>query len=303
MDTLYNEIDKIVNDIRALKSFIIFEGSKFINKLITSSADKDFINFLKLKLKPSETIEFPDKRSVFEKIFKKRPEIKSLDVNYVTTDIFNRITSAMEEWNSSNKKTISDEKFKIIRMFVEKLSAIELNVSALYEESQNCDQLKQQKKSWELGTNRANSEINPKNNQTINSESPQSKDDDLGEKNKETPPQKKSRKPKSLPPAPSLEEIEKIQEEKANNLLNEIISTFNYSTRLNSKGEEGQKVKTYFQTKINENKDNLIHLLKKIISDGDDKGFKNKITKHIEEYDKNGDSYHIRDVLTLLFPK
>ena len=50
------------------------------------------------------------------------------------------------------------------------------------------------------------------------------------------------------------------QEEKANNLLDEIISTFNYSTRLNSKGEEGQKVKTYFQTKINENKDNLIHL-------------------------------------------
>ena len=73
MDTLYNKIDKIVNEIRDVKDFIIFEGSKFINKIIKSSSDKDFINFLKLKLNPIAAIQdTTDKRSVFEKIFKKR---------------------------------------------------------------------------------------------------------------------------------------------------------------------------------------------------------------------------------------
>jgi hypothetical protein len=274
MDTLYNEIDKIVNDIRALKSFIIFEGSKFINKLISSSSDKDFIDFLKLKLKPSETIELPDKRSVFEKMFKKRPEIKSLDVNYVTPDLFNKITSAMEEWNSSNKKTISDEKFKIIRMFVEKLSAIELNVSALYEESQNCDDLKQQKKSWESGKNRVDLEINPKNNQSINSESPESKDQDLGDK--EIQPKRKPKKQKPLPSAPSVEEVEKIREEKATKLLEEITEIFNSSTKVSD------ALKKYFQDKINENKDKLMELLKEITYEKDEKDFKNTITNHIK---------------------
>jgi hypothetical protein len=289
MDTLYNEIDKIVNDIRALKSFIIFEGSKFINKIITSSSDKDFIEFLKLKLKPSEAIGFPDKRSVFEKIFKKRPEIKSLDVNYVTPDIFNRITSAMEEWNSSNKKTISDEKFKIIRMFVEKLSAIELNVSALYEESQNCDDLKQQKKSLESGNNRVNIEVNPKNNQEINSESPESKDGEI-------PPKRKPKKQKSVPLAPSVEEVEKIREEKATKLLEEITEIFNSSTKVT------EALKKYFQDKINENKDKLMDLLKEIIYEKNEKEFKNTIAGHIKYYDNDplNNDYHIRDVLELL---
>ena len=294
MDTLYNEIDKIVNDIRALKSFIIFEGSKFINKIITSSSDKDFINFLKLKLKPSEKIEFPDKRSVFEKIFKKRPEIKSLNVNYVTPDLFNKITSAMEEWNSSNKKTISDEKFKIIRMFVEKLSAIELNVSSLYEESQNCDDLKQQKKSWESGKNRVNIEVNPKNNQEINSGSPEYKDADLGEEDKEIPPKRKPKKQKSIPLAPTPEEIEKIQEEQATKLLEEIKVIFNSSTKVT------EPLKKYFQDKIDENKDKLMDLLKKINYDGNDKRTKDVISDHIKDYDESFNNYHIRDILELL---
>ncbi len=294
MDTLYNEIDKIVNDIRALKSFIIFEGSKFINKIITSSSDKDFIDFLKLKLKPSETIEFPDKRSVFEKIFKKRPEIKSLNVNYVTPDLFNKITSAMEEWNSSNKKTISDEKFKIIRMFVEKLSAIELNVSSLYEESQNCDDLKQQKKSWESGKNRVNIEVNPKNNQEINSGSPEYKDADLGEEDKEILPKRKPKKQKSIPLAPTPEEIIKTQEEQATKLLEEIKVIFNSSTKVT------EPLKTYFQDKIDENKDKLMDLLKKINYDGRDKITKDIISDHIKDYDKSSNNYHIRDILELL---
>ena len=294
MDTLYNEIDKIVNDIRALKSFIIFEGSKFINKIITSSSDKDFIDFLKLKLKPSETIEFPDKRSVFEKIFKKRPEIKSLNVNYVTPDLFNKITSAMEEWNSSNKKTISDEKFKIIRMFVEKLSAIELNVSSLYEESQNCDDLKQQKKSLESGKNRVDLEINPKNNQSINSESPESKDQDLGDK--EIPPKRKPKKQKSIPLAPTPEEITKTQEEQATKLLEEIKVIFNSSTKVT------ETLKTFFQDRINKNKDKLMDLLKEINYDGNDKRTKDIISDHIKDYDNDplNNDYHIRDILQLL---
>jgi len=296
MDTLYNEIDKIVNDIRALKSFIIFEGSKFINKIITSSSDKDFIDFLKLKLKPSETIEFPDKRSVFEKIFKKRPEIKSLDVNYVTPDLFNKITSAMEEWNSSNKKTISDEKFKIIRIFVEKLSAIELNVSSLYEESQNCDDLKQQKKSWESGKNRVNVEVNPKNNQEINSGSPEYKDADLGEEDKEILPKRKPKKQKSIPLAPTPAEIEKTQEEQATKLLEEIKVIFNSSTKVT------ETLKTFFQDRINKNKDKLMDLLKEINYDGKDKKTKDIISNHIKDYDKDplNNDYHIRDILELL---
>lgn len=293
MDTLYNEIDKIVNDIRALKSFIIFEGSKFINKIINSSSDKDFIDFLKLKLKPSEKIEFPDKRSVFEKLFKKRPEIKSLDVNYVTPDIFNRITSAMEEWNSSNKKTISDEKFKIIRMFVEKLSTIELNVSALYEESQNCDDLKQQKKSVEFRTNRPNSEINPSYEKEPNPKSPESPESE-DEKNKENPPRKKSRKVKPLTPLPSLEEIGKIQEEKATELLSKIIATFNSSTKLK------EATKTYFQDKINENKDNLMLLLKAKIFESKDKIIIEYIAKHIEDFDKSENPVYIEAILKSL---
>jgi hypothetical protein len=291
MDTLYNEIDKIVNDIRALKSFIIFEGSKFINKIITSSSDKDFIEFLKLKLKPSETIEFPDKRSVFEKIFKKRPEIKSLNVNYVTPDLFNKITSAMEEWNSSNKKTISDEKFKIIRMFVEKLSTIELNVSALYEESQNCDDLKQQKKSWEFGKNRPNYEKEPN---PESPESPESEDEKLGEKNKENPPKKKSRKVKPLTPLPSLEETEKILEEKATELLSKIITIFNSSTKL------PEPTKKYFQDKINENKDNLMLLLKTKIFQSKDKNIIEYIAKHIEDFDKLESKVYIEAILKSL---
>ena len=288
MDTLYNEIDKIVNDIRALKSFIIFEGSKFINKIINSSSDKDFIDFLKLKLKPSEKIEFPDKRSVFEKLFKKRPEIKSLDVNYVTPDIFNRITSAMEEWNSSNKKTISDEKFKIIRMFVKKLGTIELNLTALYEESQNCDDLKQQKKSVEFRTNRPNYEKEP------NPESPESEDEKLKEKNKENPPSKKSRKVKPLTPLPSLEETEKILEEKATELLSKIIAIFNSSTKL------PEATKKYFQDRINQNKDNLMLLLKANVFDKKEKEITKEIAKHIEDFDKLENPVYIEAILKSL---
>ena len=293
MDTLYNEIDNIVNHIRALKSFIIFEGSKFINKIITSSSDKDFINFLKLKLNPSETIELPDKRSVLEKLFKKRPQIKSLDINQVTPDIFNKIALAIEEWNSNNKKTISDEKFKIIRMFVEKLSTIELNVSALYEESQNCDDLKQQKKSWEFGKNRPNSEINPSYEKEPNPKSPESPESE-DEKNKENPPRKKSRKVKPLTPLPSLEEIEKIQEEKATELLSKIITIFNSSTKL------PETTKTYFQDKINQNKDNLMLLLKAKIFESKDKNIIEYIAKHIEDFDKLESPVYIEAILKSL---
>lgn len=294
MDTLYNEIDNIVNDIRALKSFIIFEGSKFINKIITSSSDKDFINFLKLKLNPSETIELPDKRSVLAKIFKKRPKLKSLDINQVTPDIFNKIALAIEEWNSNNKKTISDEKFKIIRMFVEKLSTIELNLSALYEESQNCDDLKQQKKSWKFGTNRPNPEKEPNPKSPESPESPESEDEKLGEKNKENPPSKKSRKVKQLTPLPSLEEAEKILEEKATELLSKIIAIFNSSTKLQ------EATKQYFQNRINQNKDNLMLLLKANVFDKKEKEITKEIAKHIEDFDKSENKVYIEAILKSL---
>jgi hypothetical protein len=291
MDTLYNKIDKIVNEIRDVKDFIIFEGSKFINKIIKSSSDKDFINFLKLKLNPIAAIQdTTDKRSVFEKIFKKRPEIKSLGVNSVTPEIFNKIILAIEEWNN-NKKTLSDEKFEIIKILIQKLNPIELKLINLYDESEKCDELKKQKKYWKLKSSNPNSEINPISKQETNPENAKEAEVTPTKVNE---PQQKSNNTKPFPSVQSPEDIEKVYQEKANELLIEIISIINYSSKLTP------DIKKIFEDKINEKQESLMLLLKEKIAYGEDKNFKDAIKQHIEDYDKSSNFYHVKEISKLL---
>jgi hypothetical protein len=289
MINLYREIVKSVEDIRALKGFIIFEGSKFISKIIKSSSDKEFIEFLKSKLQPIETTSLPEKRSVFDKMFGKRPEIKPLNINSVTPDIFNRITSAIEEWNAKNENPLNDEKFKLIRVFAEKLKDLEARLLNTYKESRRCEQFKKEKKSF----NR-NLEAN-KNKSDLGSGSTQeSTPENVPEPDKKIP--IKSKNKKQLDPVISQDQIEKIQEEKANKLLKEIMLILNSSTKLNS----NTPLKEWFDNEINAKRNELIFLLKNIVFQKDENSFKNKIISSVEKYDETGNDSSIYNIIKIL---
>jgi hypothetical protein len=297
MTNLYREIVKSVEDIRALKSFVIFEGSKFISKIIKSSSDKEFIEFLKSKLQPIETTNLPEKRSVIDKIFGKRPEIKPLNVNSVTPDIFNRITSAIEEWNAKNENPLNDEKFKLIRVFAEKLKNIEVTLLNTYKDSKRCDQFKKEKKSFNknLEANKNKSDLVSNSTQEFNPQDEIEEVPEADEKSKKTT-SGKSKNKKQLDPVLSQDQIEKIQEENANKLLEEIMLILNSSTKLNS----NPAFKEWLDNTISAKRKELIFLLKSFIHEKREKSLISEIADNIKQYDETGNSTNIYNIKNLL---
>jgi hypothetical protein len=297
MTNLYREIVKSVEDIRALKSFVIFEGSKFINKIIKSSSDKEFIEFLKSKLQPIETTNLPEKRSVIDKIFGKRPEIKPLNINSVTPDIFNRITSAIEEWNAKNENPLNDEKFKLIRVFAEKLKDIEVTLLNTYKDSKICDQFKKEKKSFNknLEVNKNKSDLVSNSTQEFNPQDEVEKVPERDEESKKTTSAKPKNK-KQLDPVLSQDQIEKIQEENANKLLEEIMLILNSSTKLNN----NPALKEWLDNTIGAKRKELMFLLKSFIHEKKEKSLKNEIVDNIKQYDETENATNIYNIKSLL---
>jgi len=297
MTNLYKEIVKSVEDIRALKSFVIFEGSKFISKIIKSSSDKEFIEFLKSKLQPIETTSLPEKRSVFDKMFGKRPEIKPLNINSVTPDIFNRITSAIEEWNAKNENPLNDEKFKLIRVFAEKLKDIEVRLLNTYKESRRCEQFKKEKKSFNrnLEVNKNKSDLVSNSTQEFNPQDEIEEVPETDEKSKKAT-SGKSKNKKQLDPVLSQDQIEKIQEENATKILEEIMVILNSSTKLNS----NPALKEWLGNTISAKRKELMFLLKNFIHEKREKSLISEIADNIKQYDETGNSTNIYNIKNLL---
>jgi hypothetical protein len=297
MTNLYREIVKSVEDIRALKSFVIFEGSKFISKIIKSSSDKEFIEFLKSKLQPIETTNFPEKRSVIDKIFGKRTEIKPLNINSVTPDIFNKITSAIEEWNAKNENPLNDEKFKLIRVFAEKLKDIEVTLLNTYKDSKICDQFKKEKRTFNknIEANKNKSDLVSSGTQELNPEDKIEEVPKPDEKSKKAT-SARSKNRKQLDPVLSQDQIEKIQEEKANKLLEEIMLILNSSTKLNG----NPTLKEWLDNTISAKRKELIFLLKNIVHENIEKLFKDKIIDNIKQYEEEENATNIYNIKRLL---
>lgn len=306
MANLYNEITDAVEDIRQLKSFIIFEGSKFINQIINSFS-KDFSDFLKEKLKISAT-EFEAKEAptksmtIWEKIFRKKQESKPFQVMPVssfTAERFKEIVNIIEEWNQKNNQKFSDEKFKILRLFAEKLTKIEENLLNIYTDVKNCEDLKGEKQLWhkkfkKLSKERKDFKIKPttfepKTEPVAGPTAPSEEEmKSISEK-----PKSRSKKTSytSVPPSiPSPEEMDKLYFGKAEKLLEEIKSIFKSSNKIKDSYKDG------FDSQIEKYKDKLLNNLKVFAADKQEDILINKIKNKVKLFEENGDIWNLIEI-------
>ena len=296
MANLYNEITDAVEDIRQLKGFIIFEGSKFINQIIDSFS-KDFTVFLKEKLKISETeVEAketpPKSMTIWEKIFRKKEAPKPsfiMPVDSFNSERFKQIIAAIEEWNQTNNKKFSDEKFKMIRLFAERLTKIEENLLNLYADTRDCEQLKGEKKLWHkkfknLSKEKLSQLKSPISEpvQTTPEVKPSSR-----KRSKIKPEVEAEEVPPLPPPEISPEEMDKIYSEKTNNLLEEIKSIFISSDKIKNEFKIG------FENQIEKHKNELLKNLKNIVIKREDKLLIEKAKEKINKFNDTNDTHYL----------
>lgn len=296
MDNIKQKLSSIIDEIGNLKVQIVFEGSKFINKIIADSSNDPFVEFLRKKLETNVPVQAPVTQqgtSFLQKMFGRTNPVVPAQTQTLKNIDFEKLSEAIKEWDKTKQESFSSEKFKVLRIFTDKITVIQKKLMKLIPETKKCDELKRKFKTKDTEY-KQEKYFEPTEPSSISQEPPASEpaSKPVSEPENLTSPEPKSRK-KTLSP----EEIEAFHNEKLNELLSKVTQLINSSSM-------PEDTKIWFNEYLK--KDSTINYLRQIIQEEkkskeeENKKLYNRIKNHIDKYEATKNQEEIEAVYSLL---
>lgn len=296
MDNIKQKLSSIIDEIGNLKVQIVFEGSKFINKIIADSSNDPFVEFLRKKLETNVPVQAPVTQqgtSFLQKMFGRTNPVVPAQTQTLKNIDFEKLSEAIKEWDKTKQESFSSEKFKVLRIFTDKITVIQKKLMKLIPETKKCDELKRKFKTKDTEY-KQEKYFEPTEPSSIPQEPPASEpaSKPVSEPENLTTPEPKSRK-KTLSP----EEIEAFHNEKLNELLSKVTQLINSSSM-------PEDTKIWFNEYLK--KDSTINYLRQIIQEEkkskeeENKKLYNRIKNHIDKYEATKNQEEIEAVYSLL---
>lgn len=295
MDNIKQKLSSIIDEIGNLKVQIVFEGSKFINKIIADSSNDPFIEFLRKKLETNAPVQAPVPQqgtSFLQKMFGRTNPVVATQPQTLKNIDFQKLSEAIKEWDKTKQDSFSSEKFKVLRIFTDKITVIQKKLIKLIPETKNCDELKRKFKTKDT-EHKQEKYFEPTQPSSVPQEPKKITDSEpTSEPEAITTPEPKSRR-KTLSP----EEIEAFHNEKLNELLSKVTQLINSSSI-------PEDTKIWFNGHLK--KDSTIDYLKQIIQEEkkskeeENKKLYNRVKNHIDKYEATKNQEEIEAVYSLL---